>query len=389
MAAHHAQTITLARGRFGSTASLVLEHARARGVVMRDELVDAAGISPATVNRTVTAMVAAGLLRERPDRTRLGAVGRPSVPVEIDPREFVTIGIHLGRRVATVGIADLAGRVLAHRVEPRTPGADAAALEPLAVAAAELLGGLPGARPLTVGLVAPWRDLGLDAAPTGHHLQELIGLEVTTADHVAAVAATEFLRRRVDSEAVGATLYVYARDTVGFVVAVDRGSYTDISRVGSLTHYPAGSDQVCRCGHRGCLEATVSDAAVAQVGAELLGLAPASIRGVVLAATSGDAVAHGLLVHRARTLGRAVAVVHDMVLPDRVVLVGQGFTGYEAAIPDLRTAFEDAVSVPPAELRLTRFGDGIQAAAACTVGLGPVYDDPFGSVPRTTGVRRA
>ena len=197
------QMITLARGRFGTPASQVVELARAFGPVSRDELTRRTDLSAATVNRTVAALLLAGVLRERPDKITAGTNGRPGVPVEVDPSRYITLGFHLGRGVDTVALGDLRGRVIVEERLPR-PVDRAPALADLAGTAARLLAGQPGRAPLSAGLVAPWLDLGLDLAEAGEELHAELGLDVATADHVAGVAATEFLHRRPGTS--GATL---------------------------------------------------------------------------------------------------------------------------------------------------------------------------------------
>src|SRR5690606_26230743 len=61
------------------------------GPVSRDNAARTTGLSIATVNRQVSALLAAGLLRERPDLTTPGAVGRPRVPFEVDHDSFLTL----------------------------------------------------------------------------------------------------------------------------------------------------------------------------------------------------------------------------------------------------------------------------------------------------------
>ena len=373
------QMITLARGRFGSPASQVLEHARAYGPVSRDELTRRTELSAATVNRTVAALLLAGVLRERPDRVAAGVNGRPGVPVEVDPSRYVTLGFHLGRGVDTVAIGDLRGQVIAEERLPR-PVDRPPALGDLAGTAARLLAGQSGRAPLAAGLVAPWLDLGLDRDVAGQELQALLGLDVATADHVAGVAATEFLHRRPGTP--GATLYVYARNTVGFALAVDKGDQTEVSRVGSLTHFPVGSGAQCVCGRTGCLAATFSDhALVARAASRDLIPAGSDVDVLLDVARRGSASAHQLLVDRAEELGRIAAVVRDITTPDRVVLVGQGYTGYPPVLPVISDSFTAHTALGPTDLSFTRFGAGVQAVTACTVALGPVYDDPLGVVP--------
>jgi predicted NBD/HSP70 family sugar kinase len=372
------QMITLVRGRFGPPASQVIEQTRAFGPISRDELARRTGLSSATVNRTVAAMLRAGLLAERPDEVMVGANGRPGVPVEVDGSSFATLGFHLGHGVDTVAIGDLAGRVLAQRRIAR-PLDSAPDLAALAQASAELLGALPERAPLAAGLVAPWLDLGLDRTALGEELGEVLGLDVTTAEHVAAIAATEFLHRRAGTG--GVTLYVYARNTVGFAIAVDKGAVTEVSRVGSLTHFPAGPETPCDCGGAGHLAANYSDHALVARAAGVGALTPGATIEDLIAKAGSDGRALALLEERAVEMGRVAAIVRDMVSPHRVVLVGQGFTAYPPALAATFDAFRAQSAGAEIELSVTRFGGGIQAASACTIALGPVYDDPLGLAP--------
>lgn len=376
-------TITVTRGRFGSAAARVLEQVRAGGVMDRDEIASRTSLSVATVGRAVGQLVEARILRQRADLTRLGGAGRPGVPVEVDPDRFVTIGVHVGRRIATVALGDLSGRVIAHeRVERRS--GERPDLAELSRAAAGVLGRTPGRMPVSVGLVAPFRELDLDRERLGGELHDLTGLVVATADHIAAVAASEFLHRRHGTP--GVTLYVYARDTVEFAVAVDKGVQTEVSRAASLTHFPTRATVVCACGRTGCLEAAAGDAAIiaAAVGTGLI--AEPAIDAVYAAV--GEPAIRALLRARAQILGEVAAAVRDMVAPDRVVLVGQAFTGCGAVLDVITQAFHDATALGDVPLSFTRFGAGIQAIAACTIALGPVYDDPL-AIAATTAATPA
>ncbi|MGV7750404.1 MarR family transcriptional regulator, partial [Mycobacterium kansasii] len=58
-------------------AAAVLRVIRRGGLVLRDEIVRETQLSAATVNRQVTALIEAGLVRERADRAASGVVGRP------------------------------------------------------------------------------------------------------------------------------------------------------------------------------------------------------------------------------------------------------------------------------------------------------------------------
>jgi predicted NBD/HSP70 family sugar kinase len=377
--------LVLARGRFGSGPARVLEQVRRSGTITREELARLTGLSPATVARTLGVLVEECLVRERPDLLPGGGVGRPSVPVQIDPDRHVALGVHVGRRTTTVGLVDLTGRVVSQRRSPTGSGADDVVAGVVA-AATRLLAGLPDRSLLSVGLVAPWGAIDHDQADLVARLEAGTGLEVSTANHIAAVVAAEYLAKR--QGAPGCTAYVYARDTVGFALATDLADRTEISRVAALTHFPTRSDVVCPCGATGCLEAVASDDALARRAHDEGVTARADIEALHAAARAGDLRAHRLLCERARVLGATTAVLRDMVAPDRVVLVGQAFTGYPPALDEVVAGFEATTVLPPLTLSFTRFGAGVQAVAAGTVALGPVYEDPMRSVGRTPRLNR-
>jgi predicted NBD/HSP70 family sugar kinase len=375
--------IVLARGRFGSAPARVLEQVRRSGPVTREELARVTGLSPATVARTIGTLVEEQLVRERPDLLPGGTVGRPSAPVDLDPDHHATLGVHVGRRLTTVGLVDLAGNLVS-QTRGATPEAGAEAIVSAAVrGATQLLAANPERSVLSAGLVAAWGDVDLDEADLGARLAAATGFEVSTAHHVAAVVAAEYMAKRRDAD--GCTAYVYVRDTAGFALANDVPDRTEVSRVAALTHFPTRSPLLCRCGRTGCFEAVASDHALARRAFEAGVVARPEIEALHAAARGGDVAAHTLLCERARVLGETAAVVRDMVAPDRVVLVGQAFTGYPPALDEVATAFADATTLPPIELSFTRFGTGVQAVAAGTVALGPVYEDPLGSVGRTVG----
>ncbi|WP_185994453.1 ROK family protein [Nocardioides campestrisoli] len=376
--AQQSSTIVVSRGRFGSPAGRVLEQVRGRGLATRDELAGPTCLSARTVARTVASLLEGGLLRERPDRARAGSIGRPGTPVEIDPTLYVTVGVHVGTRLLTVAVGDPSGRVVDSRTTDKLP-ADPLDLDWVGSRLVEMLRTLPGRRPLVAGMVAPWRDIGLDQHATGAALREALGLEVTTSEHIAAVAAAEYIHRRHGT--AGITTYLYVRNTTGFAVARESGGEAEVSRAARLTHFPTRADVPCSCGRTGCLEASTSDHAVA-VRAHAAGLVDEPVvEALYEAAGAGVPAARELLVERARLLGETAALVRDMIDPDRMILVGQAFTDFPGVLDEVVAAFAGTTTLPPLDLSFTRFGAGIQALAACTVALAPVYDDPFAVLP--------
>lgn len=87
-----------------------------------------------------------------------------------------------------------------------------------------------------------------------------------------------------------------------------------------------------------------------------------------------------LLVDRARLLGRGVALARDVFNPDRVVLLGQAFSGYRPGLTHLAASFAAASVLEPLNPRVSSLGPRVQALAACTAALRRVYPDPLGTV---------
>lgn len=375
MAAHQGQKstalLTLTRAQGGPAAAHVLELVRSGRVVTREQIVANGDLSPATVRRVTSTLIAARLLRERHDLAHDGLVGRPRVPVEIHTSGHVVIGVHVGRRRTTVALGDLTGRVIAHAEVPRAAGSPIR-LTHLSKVAAHLLGRVGGREPLAVGLVAPWRELGASPDEAGAQMAELTGLEVRTGDPVGSIAAADHFQR--DLDAVGHTLYLHAADTVGWAMVANRGARTEYFRGSSLTHFPTALDTACGCGRHGCLEAVAGDDHFAE-GLYAEGLVTAPTASAVYA-RAGDPDVLVALRERARLLGRTGAAVRDMTSPDRVILAGSAFTGCPDVLTDVLAEFEMAMPDGPVPVEFARFGSG-EAMAACTVALGPVYEDPL------------
>lgn len=379
--------LVLERGRSGSGPARVLEQVRRAGTATREELARRTGLSPATVARTVATLAEECLVRERPDLVRDGVIGRPSVPVEVRADRHVVLGVHLGKRTTTVALVDLTGRVVSQARSATPASGPAAVVARVVQRATTLLSDSPHRSVLSAGLVAPWGDIDLDQDDLTGRLETATGLQVATAHHVAAVVAAEYLARR--QGAGGCTAYLYARDTAGFALATDHTDRTEVSRVSALAHFPTRSDVVCPCGRTGCLEAVASNHALARRAYDEGLVDRPEIDALHAAAAGGSSRVHELLCERARVLGRTAAVLSDMVAPDRVVLVGQAFTGYPPALDEVVAAFGSATVLPPIEVSFTRFGTGVQAAAAGTVALGPVFEDPLRSVGRISRLDRS
>ena len=382
-----------------AAAASVFSAARMRGPIARDAIAKVTSLSIATVNRQVSALLDVGLLRERADLAVSGAIGRPRVPVEVNHEPFLTLGVHIGARVTSIVATDLFGRTLDVVETPTPRGDQSVALASLAGSARKYLSRWHRRRPLWVGVAAGgvvdsatgYLDhprLGWSAAPVGPVLADTLGLPVSLASHVDAMAGAELLlgMRRTPSP-TATSLYVYARETVGYALSIGGRVHSPISGPGTIAALPARSELL---GGTGQLESTVSDEAVLKAAREQR-IVPAdgpaaSIGGVLRAARQGNEAARALLAERARVLGEAVALLRDMLNPDDLVVGGQAFTEYPEAMELVEEAFAERSVLAPRDIRISAFGNRVQEAGAGVVSLGGLYADPLAAMRRTREV---
>ncbi len=396
--------------RIGDGAAAgVFAAARLRGPIARDVIAQVTSLSIATVNRQVTALLDAGLLRERADLAVSGAIGRPRVPVEVNHEPFLTLGVHIGARTTSIVAADLFGRTLDVVETPTPRGPQGPALASLAGSAQRYLSRWHRRRPLWVGVAiggavdgaagqVDHHRLGWAQAPVGPVLAETLGLPVSVAAHVDAMAGAELLlgmrRFAISSnpKAPGSSLYVYARETVGYALVIGGRVHSPASGPGTIANLPAFSELL---GGSGRLESTVSDEAVlaaarrqgiipSEGSAGFDGSAGATITAVLRAARAGNERARELLTERARVLGEAVALLRDLLNPDDLVVGGQAFTEYPEGMELVEAAFAQRCDLPARDIRITTFGNRVQEAGAGIVSLGGLYADPLAAMRRAT-----
>ncbi len=378
-----------------AAAASVFGAARLRGPIARDVIAQVTQLSIATVNRQVTALLDAGILRERADLAVSGAIGRPRVPVEVNHEPYLTLGIHIGARTTSIVATDLFGRTLDVVETPTPRGPQGAALASLAGSARRYLSRWHRRQTLWVGVAAGgvvdsttgYLDhprLGWSDAPVGPVLAEALGLPVSVASHVDAMAGAELLLgvRRLPTQST-TSLYVYARETVGFALSIGGRVHSPASGPGTIAALPVQSELL---GDSGQLESTVSDEAVL-IAARKARIIPAdgpgsTVTAVFKAARQGNTQARALLAERARVLGEAVALLRDMLNPDELIVGGQAFTEYPEGMQQVEAAFAARSVLPARDIRLTAFGNRVQEAGAGVVSLGGLYADPIAAMRR-------
>ncbi|WP_026918193.1 ROK family transcriptional regulator [Gordonia shandongensis] len=372
-------------------AALVLRTARVSGPVFRDDAAAITGLSISTVNRQVTALLKAGLIRERADLTPPGAVGRPRVPFEINTDGFLTVGIHIGFKSTSITTHDLQHRVVGAIAIP-TPQAETPEQVVAAVgqSARRFADRWVGKRLLWAGVAIGGRvaqdgvvdhpRLGWTGVPVGRVIAENIGLPVSVASHVEAMAAAEQVVNPADQNQN--FLYFYAREMVGIAFSVDGAVHTPAAGPPTIGHFPVGGTTLLDPERTGRLEETVSDSGVLRA-AQAAGLEVSSLDELRAAARTGDSVADRLLTERGEVLGRTVALIADIFNPDHVILGGQAFTDYPEALPAVSKALRATTVITQRDVRVARSAITVQQKAAGAVALDALYADPLEALART------
>lgn len=385
-----------------AAVAAVFASIRRRGPVARDAITAVTGLSIATVNRQVSALLDAQLVRERPDLAVPGAIGRPRIPVEVNHEPYFALGIHVGARTTSIVASDLLGRTLDAVETPTASGSQAAGLAALADSVRRYRSRWHRRRALWIGVATggvvdsaaghvDHPRLGWSAAPVGPVLARALGLPISVASHVDAMAGAELLFGAGQHSDVASSLYFYARETVGFAQVIDGRVLTPVGGPGTIAGLPVSSELL---GGSGQLESTVSDEAVlaaARKHGVLPGSGPKSTMAALLKVARGAdgpaTDARELLAERARVLGGAAALLRDMLNPEQVVVGGQAFTDHPESLRQVRAAFAERSLLPAREIRPTRFGGRVQEAGAGIVSLSAFYADPLGALRRADARR--
>lgn len=364
------------------SSARVMRTIRFRGPISRPEIAASTGLSVATVGRAASALLAAGAIRERPELMHDGSVGRPSIPVEIDPAGPVTVAVHIGLHQSVVAICDLGCRILSEHAITN-PGNDPDEIADQLSAAAFRLLDQHLHRPLVWGGVAtaarltgPGRIdhdlLGWVDVPVAELFTERIGVPFSVAPHVEAMAAAELLVGHETHR--GTTLVVYGREHLGSALVIDGAVHQPRSGSSELAHLPVGKTVLLDDRGAGLLD-VVGDSGLLRAAAGH-GIHVRSVAELAARARD-DATAEAILVERATILGQTVGLVSAVTRPDSVVLCGQAFTDHPRYLSQvLRATRRTRLSGGAPDLRVSTAGGRIQQFAAMAVSLDVISADP-------------
>jgi predicted NBD/HSP70 family sugar kinase len=351
------------------------------GVMTGTALIEATGLTRATVHAVCNDLISMGWVVELDPGRDDSAVGRPSRRFEFNSRAGYVLGIDIGAGKTTVLLADLRGETVAKAVRPVSDGktpADRTEIVHETVMEALATAEVSDAQVLAAGagVAAPvdrdgnilvddefWRrfDAGLV-----NRLTELHGWPVLLENDANLATLGEHWRgegRNVDDLAV-----LLASERFGSGL-MDSGRLLHGSRGGAgemvylkLVEGVGDTHGIARIA-RDQGAAAVADPSVQTVLRELAGDRPVTAELVFTAADAGDEVALGILQHLAGRTARVVATLGILFNPELVVLGGAVADASKTLLPDIEKHLAGFTSTPP-RVAVSSLGDAIVSVGA-------------------------
>ena len=350
-------------------ARMILRLVRAAQPIPRVEIARRLGVNRSTVTEVVKPLLAGGLLREdleAPPASAARTSGRPPVALSFgDLKEFF-VGVSVGVRHTTVGLATLGGETFGEE-EFETQPDPAEALARMRASVRRLCAKAPGRELKVIGVSVPgptdaerrrmlyapqlgWRGVEVAEALSVRPCGGAGGPVPVVVENDATAAAMYEARRRLRdaSEAPPASFALVRSGTgigVGLVLGgeVYRGTGGGEGLAGEFGHMTivAGGKQ-CRCGNRGCWEMYASASAASSLytgdRVQLGGQTAPRFVEIVARAEGGELRAQRTLERLGEYLGIGIANVITGLGVSRVIVSGRLVYGWKFISGPLREA---------------------------------------------------
>lgn len=340
-----ASTSTLSRSELAA-----LQAIRARGQATRGEVAAALGLGQPMTARVVGRLQALGLVRET-GRTALTGPGRQPLLLEIHPGAASVAAIDIGTEVIHILVADLHGTPRTYREAPSALLAEKSHEEIVALLADLVRAVIREAGPAServgavgvavTGIIDSDKGLclarsntpGWDNFPLADQLSQALDLPVVLEETARAKSLAEL--RLGAARGLSHYLYVEAGLAIGASIVINGQPFRGVSglagELGHVTVDPGG--ELCRCGNRGCVQASASALALVRHARDVLGRGVFSslarvgdgltLADVSAAAAEGDKLALSLLTDAGERLGEAIGMALNLLGLDVVVMGGR------------------------------------------------------------------
>lgn len=334
----------------GPTRQIALE-VLLDGPLSRSDLAQRIGLSPGSLTRLTKPLLDSGLLVEADPDTAPAAgggaprLGRPAQPLDVAADSHHFIGIKLTGDHAYAALTDLRADILAADDAPLTSHLPDDAIATVALLVGRLVERLASLRPgatvtglgislgghvegrstVTQADYLGWQDLPLAAL-----LTQRTGLRtVVENDIVAVTEATHWF-----GEGHGCDRFALFTIGAGIgygLVVHGQAVASPEAGLSLLSHFPLdATGPTGPCGHTGCATAMLTIDALVTQAADRLGR-PVTYDQLLDLAAAGDPDATAVVQRAGRALGRMLAAIANLTMPERIVLGGEGVRLAEVA----------------------------------------------------------
>jgi predicted NBD/HSP70 family sugar kinase len=300
------------------------------GPIARTDIAHRLELSAGSLTRLCTPLLEEGLIREVGDAND-GRVGRPRQLLDVNPDSRSFVGIKLRESEVIAALTNLRGGIIRHAAAPLEGMAPAAVVDVIGELVTQLADGAPiSGIGIGIGGVVSDRSLVVRSPYLGWHDVELADL----------VAERTGIATLVDNDVVAFTEYEHwfgeGRDADRFAV-VTLGVGTGFGLVvngaqivnqdyglGLVNHWPLDpAGPMCPRGHRGCADSMLNSDALMRRASDAL-RRPVDFDEMLRLAEEGQPAARAILDEAGRGLGRLLAAICNLTLPERLIIGGEG-----------------------------------------------------------------
>lgn len=356
--------------------TLILRSILQQPGLSRANLSELTGLTPASITNITAALLKGGWIVEDGYTDQPRGVGRPSIGIRVSRGRHYVGGVHVQRRLLSVGLVELDGTVRAQLQAPLDdhpdPKETAQGIVELLrqvigqVTPAKLVGigvGASGIIDYPRSIIKTAARYGWTDVPVGEWIAEAMGVPVVVDNNARGMALAEHLMGRERRARWLVFLYAGQGTAAGIWTDGDvlRGAQGVAGEIGHTTLDMNG--ERCWCGNIGCLELSLSESAIRQT----LGGSPAESLAALFVKASRPQQ-----VHVEHVVASALVLLINAYNPDVIVVGGWvdqlwGTVG-AAVIHEVnrRTQFwpHSARIVP------SSFGGEIGLVGAATIALG-------------------
>jgi|APSaa5957512576_1039674.scaffolds.fasta_scaffold11623_2 N-acetylglucosamine repressor len=321
---------------------------RLHSPVPRADIADLTSLDRKSVTNLVNELLAEGLVLEAGKRST--GKGRPLTLLEFDRTGHWTLGIALSGNDVVGELVDLYGNCVAMEriayplgaARADVLGATREVARRLKTSAGDRLGGtalaVPGILDLNTGVMRHSVNLpSLDGVDLRSELQDTLGSNFAFEESSRAKALAEkwFGLAKCEPDFV----CIDVGPGVGAGIVQGRRVFSHgLGYVGEIGHVIIERDgRLCRCGHRGCLEAYVSDEALLR---ELNGQAPSREEGLE-GLDPGNESIQRVLARAGYRLGFALSYLVNIVCPPLIVINGGLMRFREQVLPGIQRGLQE------------------------------------------------